>query len=320
MNPDSSVTAFAPATVGNVICGFDTFGLALEAPGDRVTVRLRPEGDLRISRIVGDGGKLPTDAARNSATVAISALLEATDRGEGMDVIVDKGLPLSGGMGGSAASAVAAVVAADHLLATELSEHELLSHALAGERAVAGGAHLDNVAPALLGGLLLVRPSQSRPVVRLPVPAGLTVALLHPDVELSTREGREALGDTVPLEEAVVQWGNTAAFVQALHSRDWELLSDSLEDRIAEPFRSAFVPAFAAVRQAAVTTGALACGISGAGPSMFSLCRDEESGEKVGASMMSAYRANAEPTATLYRSAVAKTGAGIVAGPGGNAT
>ncbi len=312
MSPDQSVTAFAPATIGNVICGFDVFGLALESPGDRVTVRLTPNSGLRISRIIGDGGRLPTDPGLNSATVGISALLRETDRSEGMEVIVEKGLPLSGGMGGSAASAVAAVVAADSLLATDLSEEELLSCALAGEQVAAGGAHLDNIAPALLGGLLLVRPSKTLPVVRLPVPEGLAVALLNPAVELSTREGRQAIGEMVPLGEAVFQWGNTAAFVHALHAQDWGLLADALEDRIAEPHRRASIPAFDTVRQAALATGAVACGISGAGPSMFSLCRDAESAERVGEEMLSAYNANAEPDATIYRSPVALAGARVI--------
>ena len=312
MSPDQAVTAFAPATIGNVICGFDVFGLALESPGDRVTVRLTPDSGLRISRILGDGGRLPTDPGLNSATVGISALLREADRSEGMEVIVEKGLPLSGGMGGSAASAVAAVVAADRLLATDLSEEKLLSCALAGEEVAAGSTHLDNVAPALLGGLLLVRPSKTLPVVRLPVPEGLAVALLNPAVELSTREGRRAIGEMVPLGEAVSQWGNTAAFVHALHAQDWGLLADALEDRIAEPHRRASIPAFDTVRRAALATGAIACGISGAGPSLFSLCRDAESTRRVGEAMLSAYNANAEPDATIYRSPVALAGARVI--------
>ncbi len=312
MSPDRSVTAFAPATIGNVICGFDTFGLALESPGDRVTVRRSDRPGLRISKIEGDGGRLPMDPRRNSATIGISSLIGETRRTEGMEVELEKGLPLSGGMGGSAASAVAAVVAVDHLLATNLSEKQLLSHALEGERAVAGGAHLDNVAPALLGGLLLVRPSGEPTVVRLPVPEGLAVALLHPAVELSTREARRAIGQTVPLGEAVAQLGSTAAFVQALHAQDWQLLGDSLEDRIAEPHRRTIIPAFDAVRLAALEAGAIGCGISGAGPSMFSLCRNAEGAGRVGDAMFSAYRSNAEPEATLHCSPVAHAGARIV--------
>ena len=312
MSPDRSVTAFAPATIGNVICGFDTFGLALESPGDQVTVRRASQTGLRISKIIGDGGRIPTDPALNSATVAISAMLAETGKTEGLEIVIEKGLPLSGGMGGSAASAVAAVVAADGLLGTGLPEEALLSHALAGERMAAGRGHLDNVAPALLGGLLLVRHSKAQPIVRLPIPEGLTVALLHPRVEMSTREGRQAIGDAVPLADAVAQWGNTAAFVHALHVEDWELLTDALEDRVAEPHRRGSIPGFEAVRRAALVAGGIACGISGAGPSIFSLCRGTADAERVGDAMLAAYRAEAGPASTLYRSPVARTGARIL--------
>ena len=236
MSPDRSVTAFAPATIGNVICGFDTFGLALESPGDQVTVRRASQTGLRISKIIGDGGRIPTDPALNSATVAISAMLAETGKTEGLEIVIEKGLPLSGGMGGSAASAVAAVVAADGLLGTGLPEEALLSHALAGERMAAGGGHLDNVAPALLGGLLLVRHSEAQPIVRLPIPEGLTVALLHPRVEMSTREGRQAIGDRGPARGPRWRSGEIPPPLFTLYMwEDWELLTDALEDRVAEP-------------------------------------------------------------------------------------
>ena len=308
-----SVTAYAPATVGNVICGFDVFGLALEAPGDRVTVRRAArETGLRIARIEGDGGRIPTDPELNSASVAVASFLRQTERKEGLVLEIDKGLPLSGGMGGSAASAVAAVVAANHLLETALTPGELLRHAVAGERAAAGGAHLDNVAPALTGGLLLVRPWARRTVVALPVPEELTVALLHPRVELRTAEGRAAMGDAVPLADAVAQWGNTAALVHALHTADWELLGDALQDRVAEPHRRRFIPAFGPVRRAALAAGAVGCGISGAGPSIVALCRGARGAGLVGDAMLEAFQAGAEPEATLYRSPVARSGARIV--------
>ena len=308
-----TVTAYAPATVGNIICGFDVLGLALEAPGDRVTVR-RVGGTraLRITGITGDGGRIPTDPALNSATVAVASLLRGTGRSEGLDVEIEKGLPLSGGMGGSAASAVAAAVAADRLLDTALPRDEILRHAVAGERVAAGGAHLDNVAPALAGGILLTRPSARRTLVGLPVPPELTIALLHPRAELRTEEGRAAMGDTVRLADAVAQWGNTAAFVHALHTADWDLLADALEDRVAEPSRRGFIPGFRAVRRAALAAGAAGCGISGAGPSMVAFCQGAECAAGAGEAMLEAHRAEAGPGATLYRSRVSAGGARIV--------
>ncbi len=308
------VTAFAPATVGNVICGFDTLGLALEHPGDRVTVRFSHRPGVRITGIEGDGGRLPREAERNSASVAVQALLQAVGRREeGIELHLEKGLPLSGGMGGSAASSVAAAVAADALLEARSSPETLLECALAGEGMASGGAHLDNVAPCLLGGLLLVRPSRVRPVVRLPIPPGLSVALLHPAVEMSTKEGRVALGNAVPLSDAVIQWGNTSAFVHGLHTGDWELVSDSLEDRIAEPHRSHRIPGFHAVRRAALRSGAVGCGISGAGPSIMALCRNGESAARVAEAMEEAFAAAApEVDATLILSPVSERGAHVL--------
>ncbi len=308
-----SVTAYAPATVGNVICGFDVFGLALEAPGDRVTVRHAFGGSgLRITRITGDGGTIPTDPDLNSATVAVASLLRQTGRREALEVEIEKGLPLAGGMGGSAASAVAAAVAANDLLETALTQKELLRHAVAGERAAAGGGHLDNVAPALTGGIVLARPSARRTLVPLPVPRELTIALLHPRVEFRTEEGRSAMGDAVRLTDAVAQWGNTAALVHALHTADWDLLRDALEDRVAEPHRRGFIPGFEAVRKAALAEGAVGCGISGAGPSIVAFCRGAKNAGRVGEAMLEAFRAEAKPEATLYRSPVSRRGARIV--------
>ena len=312
MSPDQPVTAFAPATIGNVICGFDVFGLAIESPGDTVTVRHIAGSGLRISSIRGDGGKLPLDPEENAATISIAALLQGTRQTVGMEVALEKGLPLSGGMGGSAASAVAAVVAADRLLETKLPKDELLSYAVEGERAAAGGAHLDNVAPALFGGLLLVRPEGSHEVVRLPVPSGMSVALLHPSVEMSTKAGRQAIGTTVPLEAAVAQWGNTAAFVHALHTNDWDLLAEALEDRVAEPHRANGIPGFQEVREAALSAGAVGCGISGAGPSIVAICRDTEGAAHVGAIMLSAYEGGVRPMASLHLSPVSHSGARVL--------
>lgn len=312
MSPERAVTAFAPATVGNVICGFDVFGLALEAPGDLVTARRLPSGGVSVAGIRGDGGRLPRDPRKNSAAIAARALLEATGRQDGLEISIEKGLPLSGGMGGSAASAVAGAVAADAALGTKAGSHVLLQCALEGEAAASGGAHLDNIAPALLGGIVLVRPGSARAAIPLPVPRELHVALLHPDVELRTREARAVLGDTVPLKDAVAQWGDTAAFVHALHTGDWDLLRESLVDRVAEPKRAGRIPSFAAVREAALAAGAVACGISGAGPSMVALCRGAEVGSRAGEAMLAAFRAAGGPSATLHLSPVATGGARLV--------
>ena len=316
-----AITAFAPATIGNVICGFDVLGLALEAPGDRVTVRLQGERGVRISRIHGVVNDLPTEVERNSAGAAVAALVDAMAPDRGVEVEIEKGLPLSAGMGGSAASAVAAAVAADELLGTRSSQDELLTYALEGERVAAGASHADNVAPSLLGGLVLARPSGRRRIVPLPTPAGLAVALLHPHMELATREARALLGDSVSLSMAVEQLGHVAAFIHALHSHDHDLLADALVDRIAEPHRGPGIPALAEVRRQALASGALACGISGAGPSLFALCRDPASAREAGEAMVEAFGEASDLRSDLHVSPVAGRGARVVeVEPGGAST
>ncbi|MFW5904890.1 MAG: homoserine kinase [bacterium] len=285
----SSVTAFAPATVGNVVCGFDVLGLALDEPGDRVTAVRRDEPGVDIVRIRGDDGRIPREADRNSAGVAAAALLERHDLKEGVGIDLEKGLPLSGGMGGSAASAVAAVVAVNALLDLGADDSILLECALEGEKVASGSAHADNVAPCLMGGIVLVRRGARRPAVSIHVPPGLSVALLHPRVEVATRDARAVLPEAVPLGDAITQWGNTAALVAGLYREDLELIADALVDRVAEPARSGQVPGFEAVRRAAMEAGAVGFGISGAGPSMMALCGSVEGARTVGAAMEGAF-------------------------------
>ncbi len=312
MTSPREATAFAPATVGNVICGFDVLGLALERPGDRVTARAVDEPGARIVKIHGIVQNLPTDPARNSAGAAVAALLEKHAPAAGVELELEKGLPLSAGMGGSAASAVAATVAANSVLGTNASPQELMEYALQGEAVAAGQAHGDNVAPSLLGGLVLVRPSGRHRILPLPVPPELSVALLHPHLELATREARAALGETVTLEATVEQMGHLAAFVHALHEGDLDLLQDSLVDRIAEPHRGPAIPGLDAVRRAALDAGALACGISGAGPSLFALCTDASTAEEVGMAMKTAFSTASPLAADLHLSPVSRAGARLV--------
>ena len=266
--------AYAPATVGNVLCGFDVFGLALERPGDVVEARRGSEPGVVITAIHGDGGRLPTEWNRNVVGVAANAVIEAAGLQDvGIELEVWKGLPLSGGMGGSAASSVAAVVATNALLCAGLSMEDQLLCTLQGERSAAGTKHSDNSAPSLHGGIVMVRPEQPGVAIPLPVPEGLAVALVHPPLELGTGDMRQALPKEVPLERAVAQWANCAALVVGLYEEDWDLLGKALIDEIAEPHRRGYVPGFDAVRSAALEVGAIGAGLSGSGPSMFALCR-----------------------------------------------
>jgi homoserine kinase len=306
-----AVTAFAPATVSNVACGFDVLGFALSAPGDEVTARFA-DGAVRIDDITGDQGRLPRDAARNTASVAAQALLTVLGERRGVALTIRKGLPLSSGLGGSAASAVAAVVAVDGLLGAHTPLETLMACAFEGERIAAGSAHGDNIGPAVYGGFVLVRVPNPPDVIRLPVPFGLTAVVVHPDLEIETAKARALLGTTVLLEDAIRQWANLGTLVDALHRSDFAQLSRSLEDTIAEPRRASLVPGFAAIKQAAVDSGALGCSLSGSGPSLFALCRDATAAQAVASAMTAAVIQHIGGEPQTYVSPIAPHGARVV--------
>jgi homoserine kinase len=306
------VRAFAPATVANVSCGFDVLGFALERPGDTVIARRRPGRGVVMARVDGDGGILPRDG-RNTAAVAAAKLLELTGRAGGVELELDKGMPLASGLGSSAASAAAAVVAVDALLGTRLSARDLLRCAVEGERAAAGFPHADNAAPALAGGFLLVRGhGDGATFESLPVPEGLCCAMLHPHVEVETRGARAVLPERIPLADAVTQWGNLAALVTGLFRGDFGLIGDAVRDVVAEPVRCGAVPGFQAAVGAAREAGAIAAGLSGSGPSIFALCRGREAAAAVAEAMQARYAAEGHGEADAWASAVGARGARVL--------
>jgi homoserine kinase len=310
----TSVTAFAPASVSNVACGFDVLGFALEAPGDEVTAAFAAAGEsmepaVTILEISGDGGRLPRDAARNTAGVAARWLLTRLNERRPVTLRVRKGLPLASGLGSSAASAAAAVAAVDALLGAHTPIETLIACALEGERLAAGSAHPDNVVPALCGGFVLVRGANPLEVVRLPVPAGLTAVVVHPNLEIETARARAMLGDAVPIADAVRQAANLGALVHALHTADFALLGRALEDAIAEPRRAVLIPGLAAIKRAAVDAGALGSSLSGSGPSIFALCPSASVAQDVAAAMTQAVKSAIEGPVRTYISAVSSRGA-----------
>jgi homoserine kinase len=306
------VTVFAPATVSNVACGFDVLGFALHEPGDEVSVRWA-SGTTTIDDIVGDGGRLPRDAGKNTAGIAAAALLRGIGERRGVGLTIRKGLPLSSGLGGSAASAVAAVVAVNALAGANLPPERLLACALQGERDGAGSSHADNIAPSLIGGLVLVRRPDPPDIIRLPVPDGLTAVVVHPDLEIETSKARALLGTSVPLSDAIRQWANLGALVDALHRGDFRQVARSLEDTIAEPRRAVLLPGLADVKRAAADAGALGCSFSGSGPSLFALCENRTVADRVAAAMTRAVRTHVAPSSQTYVSAVAPRGARVLA-------
>jgi homoserine kinase len=270
------VTAFAPASIGNVAVGFDMLGLALAGAGDRVQARRTETGSATIADVRGlDGERHPylsMDARSNTASIAAQALLDAHGAGLGVDLKVMKGVPLQSGMGSSAASAVAAVVAVNALLEAPLPVESLLPFALEGEKFASGGLHADNVAPSLLGGLVLCPQVLLPEVIRLPVPNGVSAVLLHPDLQVNTAQARRGLAKGYSMQQWLEQQGLLAGFIAACAASDIELIRRTLRDVIIEPQRSSKVPCFDAVKAAAMRAGALGCSLSGSGPSMFALC------------------------------------------------
>jgi homoserine kinase len=308
-----SVTVFAPATVANVACGFDVFGFALSEPGDTVTATMVKRSGLRIASVHGDGGRLSRDVTENVAGVAAQAVMEQTAFDGGIELSLTKGVPLASGLGGSAASSVAGALAAVRLLQLDWNDHRILECALQGEAKAAGASHADNVAPSLLGGWILVtQRDDTWNTVRLPVPDGLSCAVLRPHVEIETAASRAAMGPNVLLKDAVTQWGNTATLVAGLYEQDLDLITSALTDAVAEPARSRLVPGFAAMKDAALSSGALGCSLSGSGPAVFALCTNPDIAQEVSAAMAAASKNICDTTFDLFVSAVGAPGARVV--------
>lgn len=282
-------TAFSPASVGNVGVGFDILGHVVEGAGDRATVRLTGDGRVRVLAVRGVVADLPLEAERNTGGRALLSLLKHAPAGTGFELELDKGIALGSGMGGSAASAVAAVVAANALLARPLGMAELYDAAMDGEAAASGSRHGDNVAPMLLGGLVIA-PSHGAPV-RVPVPDWLHVALVHPHFVLETRRARAALAGSYELHGFVEQSEGLALVLAGCYGKDAALIRRGLRDVLVEPRRAPLIPGFAGVQRAALDAGALGASISGAGPSVFAWCESRATAERAAAAMAAAFGA-----------------------------
>ncbi len=230
-----SVKASAPATVANVSCGFDIFGFAVEAPADEVVITLTDKPGVVIEKIEGDDGRLPLESERNTAGVAVLEFLKAIKSDKGAIISLKKNLPLGSGMGSSAASSVAALVAINHLHDNPLTKEQLLPFAMEAERIACGSAHADNVAPSLMGGFVLIRGYEPLDVATIPTPSNLFCTLVHPHLELKTSDSRRVLKPTIPIKDAITQWGNIAGLVVGLMKPDYGLIARSLKDVVAEP-------------------------------------------------------------------------------------
>ncbi len=303
-----SATAFAPASVGNVAVGFDLLGHALEGIGDRVTATRIDEPVVRVTAIRGVVTDLPFDPEHNTAARAVASFRSALGLDFGIALQIDKGIALGSGLGGSAASATAALTAANALLARPLSKLELYPHALEGERAASGSLHGDNVGPQLLGGLVLATPDRMVPI---PVPAGLIAVVVHPHFVLETRKAREALRGVYGLHEFVAQSEGLALVLAGCFKSDFDLIARGLRDVLIEPRRAVLIPGFMQVKRAALDAGALGASISGAGPSVFAWFADRAAAHAAGLAMAEAF-ANAGLASDIIVSAVANAGAHLI--------
>jgi homoserine kinase len=283
-------TAFAPASIGNVAVGFDVLGHSFQAIGDRVTARRVAVPGVTITAITGTTVDLPKEPEKNTAGMAVLSMVRDLNLDFGIELAIEKGIPLGSGLGGSAASAVAGVVAANALLAKPLTQLELLKFAMKGEAVASGSVHVDNIAPSLFGGLVLTVGIDNPNVKQIPVPKTVRCVLVHPHMMLSTREARQILNRSIDLSNVIWQSANLAGFLTGCFTNDLQLIRESLEDVIIEPQRQVLIPGFQAVKQGAMSNGALGCSISGAGPTIFAWC-EEQDAERIRDAMIAGFKA-----------------------------
>lgn len=281
--------AFAPASIGNVAVGYDTLGCVFPAVGDRVHIRRTEAPAVHIDAITGVVTDLPHDPAENTATKGLLDLITDRDLPFGFALTIEKGIPLGSGMGGSAASAVAAIQAASQLLEAPLTQEAMFRYALRGEAVASGALHGDNVAPSLYGGLVLTRAMDPPDIVRVPIPSGLCCVLVRPHMHIATRDARRVVPEAVPLATTVQHAANLSAFIAGCFQGDARLISRSFEDVLVEPHRAHLVPGFRRVQSAAIAGGALGCSIAGAGPSLFAWCMGQDTAAHVQAAMVEAF-------------------------------
>ena len=299
----------ATATVSNLNCGFDVLGMAINEPFDFIDLEMTDSGAVEITGITGCQG-LSRDPDKNVVGVVLNAMIRRTGTKAGFRASIEKGITPGSGIGSSAASSAAAVFAANELMGNIFSLKELVAFAMEGERLASGTAHADNVAPALLGGITLIRSYDPLDIIPVNIPPELFCVVVHPDMEIKTSMARGILDMNIPLGTAIKQWGNVGGLIAGFFSEDYDLIGRSLVDHVAEPKRSALIPGFHELKQAAMQNGALGAGISGSGPSVFALCRGETCGVAV-LKAMEAYMHTRGITYNAYASFVNREGAKI---------
>ncbi|MFD1162138.1 homoserine kinase [Hwangdonia seohaensis] len=283
----NEIKIFSPATVANVACGFDVLGFCLDTIGDEMTIRKVDKKGIFITKV--EGFNLPTETELNVAGVSALAMYEAVNPDCGFEIEIRKNIKPGSGIGSSAASAVGSVFGMNELLGKPFNKTELTAFAIKGEALASQCEHADNLAPAIFGGFTLVKSVSPLEVLQIPVPNNLYATIIHPQIEIKTSEARAILPKQVPLQDVITQWSNFGSLIHALHTNDYPLIKRSLHDVIIEPHRSKLIPYFDDVKQAALKHGALGSGISGSGPSIFSLSEGIEKAKNVEEAMINVY-------------------------------
>ncbi len=284
----NKVKAFAPATIANLSVGFDTLGLALGSIGDTVEVSWSGSDSNQIVSIE-NGDNLPKEIQRNCCGVVIEAMQQNSGETRGVDISIHKGFSSGSGMGSSSASSAAAAVAYNHLLGNPYSQKELVAFATLGETAACGTPHCDNVAPAIYGGMVLIRDQHELDILSLPVPESLYALVFFPNVKVNTSDSRSVMSQQISLDTARNQWANLGAFVAGLYQNDLNIIRNSLQDYIAEPVRGVFIPKFQEMKSIANKHNAIGFGISGSGPSVFALTDSMQSAKQINAEFESIF-------------------------------
>ena len=269
----NEIKLFSPATVANVSCGFDVLGFCLDSIGDEMVIRKTVEKGIRITKI--EGYDLPFEVEKNVAGVSALAMYDAAKPDCGFEIEIYKHIKPGSGVGSSSASAVGSVYGMNVLLGNPYSKTELTAFAMKGEAEASQSEHADNIAPALFGGFTLVKSLAPLEILQIPTPLDLFAVVIHPQIEIKTAEARRLLPKNISLQHAITQWSNVGSLIHGLHTSDYDLISRSLKDVVVEPFRSQLIPGFESIKTTAIENGALGAGISGSGPSVFSLCKSE---------------------------------------------
>jgi len=306
-----SIRVFAPATVANLSAGYDVLGLAVHVPGDEVVITLNDTNKITLDEVTGDDGKLPRDPEKNIVSAVVKMYLQQRQISIGASISLHKKMPFGSGLGSSSASAVAGLVAINALMDQPWERKALLPLAMEGERLACGSAHADNVAPSLLGGVILIRSYDPLDVISLPVPEGIFISLVYPHVNVPTGEARKIIKPQVSLKDAVTQWGNVGGIVAGFCTNDIDLIGRSMQDVIIEPTRAILIPHFYTLKQIALEQGALGFSISGSGPTVFALSKSETIAQNI-AQQLNAFLLEKSVISDIFVSEINPIGAKIL--------